>query len=100
MTLGLLADRLPFSTLTLYNTCVFFAGVSVLAAPAISSYAGFVCFMLFYGFLSGVVISFILIIVKSIVAKDELPQALGWAISAQSPSNAVASPIAGKEINN
>ena len=78
-----------------FLVCVIACGLTIYGAPFITNYAGFIAFMFIYGFFSGALVSFYIVVLERVVDKEQLPQALGWTLTAQGPSNVLAAPIAG-----
>eukprot|EP00118_Oscarella_pearsei_P015298 m.137199 g.137199 ORF g.137199 m.137199 type:complete len:170 (+) comp38211_c0_seq2:677-1186(+) len=74
---------------------VISGGVAIICASFIQSYGGLVVFITVYGFFVGGIVSFYVVVVGSIVRRDQLPQALGWALFTEGPSSIIAAPIAG-----
>ena len=96
ITIGFFANRKKLHPVLLFEVCVASCAIAVFGAVFITNYAGFVAFMVVYGLFSGAIMSFPVTVAGSIVRKEQIPQALGWAIFAEGPSSIIAAPIAGK----
>ena len=94
--IGLFANQKKIRPIYLFQVCVVSCAVTVFSTLFITNYSGFVTFMVIFGFFSGAILSFTIVVMGSIVRKEQVPQALGWALFAEGPSSIVASPIAGK----
>ena len=94
--IGLFSNHKKIRPIYLFQVCVVSCAFAVFGALFITNYGGFVAFMVVFGFFSGAILSFDIVVVGSIVRhKEQVPQALGWALFAQGPPSVVASPIAG-----
>ena len=79
ITNGFFANHKKLHPVLLFEVCVASCAIAIFGAPFIANYGGFVVFMVFYGLFSGGIMSFALVMVGSIVRKEQIPQALGWA---------------------
>ncbi|XP_065835262.1 monocarboxylate transporter 4-like isoform X2 [Oscarella lobularis] len=93
--IGLFANHKKIRPIYLFQVCVASCAAAVFGTLFITNYGGFVAFMVVFGFFSGAILSFAIVVVGSIVRKEQVPQALGWALFAEGPSSIIASPIAG-----
>lgn len=93
--IGFFANHKKLNPFLLLEVCVISCAITIFSAPFITNYGGFVVFMVVYGLFSGPIMSFAVILVGIIVRKEQIPQALGWALFAEGPSSIIAAPIAG-----
>ena len=94
--IGFFANHKKLNSVLLFEVCVASCAIAVFGALFITNYGGFVAFMVVYGLFSGAIMSFPVNVVGRVVRKEQIPQALGWAIFSEGPSSIIAAPIAGK----
>ncbi|XP_065842024.1 monocarboxylate transporter 13-like [Oscarella lobularis] len=92
---GFIGNHRRVQPVYLYLICLVCASASVYCAPLIQTYAGLAAFASAYGFFLGGILSFAYVTLGSIVTKEQVPQAAGWYMCSQGPSNVISAPIAG-----